>query len=304
MFGELIGLWCGIVWQAAGCPDPVNMVELGPGRGTLMADALRAAAGVPGFRPALRVHLVEVSPALRARQRETLAAALLDPGPAWHGGFETVPEGPLLLIANEFFDALPIHQFQRTEAGWCERLVDWDLGTGELRFVLSPPVPRLPVAGPPEVPPGGIVEVCPAAAGVARAIGARVAGSGGGALIIDYGHARSAAGETLQAVKGHGYHPVLADPGEADLTAHVDFQALAAAVSEAGVSCHGPVDQGEFLERLGIGARAGALAANATEGQAADIESAYRRLVDGDQMGTLFKVLAITGEGGPPPGFD
>jgi len=304
MFGELIGLWCGVVWQAAGRPDPVNLVELGPGRGTLMADALRAAAGVPGFRSALRVHLVEISPALRERQREALAAAVPDPGPAWHDGLETVPEGPLLLIANEFFDALPVRQFQRTEAGWCERLVDWDPATGDFRFVLSPPAGRLPAAGPPDVPVGGIVEVCPAGSGVARAIGARVVASGVGALIVDYGYARSAAGETLQAVRGHRYHPPLADPGEADLTAHVNFQALAAAASEAGAICHGPVDQGDFLERLGLSARAAALATSATERQAADIESARRRLAGGDQMGTLFKALAITGAGAPPPGFD
>ncbi len=311
MFGELIGLWCAVVWGALGSPAPVNLVELGPGRGTLMADALRAAGQTPDFLAAVVVHLVETSPPLRARQRDALSAAGLERAPAWHEDFESVPEGPLLLIANEFFDALPVRQFQRSREGWRERLVDVEPEGDGFRFVLSPPFAGVPPAAnawPPGVdgaPEGSVIEVCPAGIGLARAIGERVARRAGAALIVDYGHTESAFGETLQAVKGHAFHPVLSEPGEADLTAHVDFAALARAGAEAGAHTFGPVDQGEFLERLGLDARAEALLAKATPEQAADIRAARRRLADADQMGALFKVLAIAGPNlPPPPGFE
>ena len=310
MFGELIGLWCAVVWEALGSPAPVNLVELGPGRGTLMADALRAARRTPAFLAAVAVHLVETSPLLRARQRDALPAAGVEGTPAWHEDFDGVPDGPLLLIANEFFDALPVRQFQRSGDGWRERLVDVGSEGDGFRFVLSPHLPEVPLAAdtvPPGVdgaPEGSVIEVCPVAIGLARAIGERVAGRGGAALIVDYGHAESAFGETLQAVKGHAYHPVLSDPGAADLTAHVDFAALARAAVGAGARTFGPVDQGEFLERLGLGARAGGLLAKATPEQAAEIRAARRRLADREHMGALFKALAITGAGmAPPPGF-
>jgi len=311
MFGELIGLWCAVVWESLGSPAPVNLVELGPGRGTLMADALRAARRTPAFLAAVAVHLVETSPLLRARQRDALPAAGVAGTPAWHEDFDGVPEGPLLLIANEFFDALPVRQFQRSPEGWRERLVDVGPDGDGFRFALSPPLAGIPLAAdtvPPGVdgaPEGSVIEVCPAGIGLARAIGERVARRGGAALIVDYGHTESAFGETLQAVKGHAFHPVLSDPGEADLTAHVDFAALARAAGGAGARTFGPVDQGEFLERLGLGARAEGLLAKAAPEQAPDIRAARRRLAGRKHMGALFKALAITGAGmAPPPGFE
>ena len=309
MFGELIGLWCAVVWQDMGAPDPVVVVELGPGRGTLMADVLRAARPAPGFLDAARLHLVETSPVLRARQQAALAAAKLGAAPAWHDTLDGVPEEPMLLIANEFFDALPVRQFQRTDEGWRERRVDAG-EDGGFRFVLAPPAPLDPLAmkrlaaAPESGVDGGVIEVCPDGLALAGAIGGRVARLGGAALILDYGPAESGAGETLQAVKDHAYHPVLEAPGEADLTAHVDFAGLAAAAMEAGAGAHGPVPQGTFLESLGIGARAEALLIGATAGQASDIHSAHRRLVDEGEMGTLFKALAVAHpEMAPPPGF-
>ncbi len=310
MFGELLGLWCVVSWQAMGQPDPVHLVELGPGRGTMMADAVRAARAAAPFAAAVRPHLVEASPALRDRQRTTLTDAGLPVGdaagaPTWHSRFAEVPDGPLLLLANEFFDVLPIRQFLRMEAGWCERMVDVAPGN-RLCHSLSMPVSMVP--GIPEdlldVPVGSMVEVGTAATDLAYAVGDRVERFGGAALIIDYGHARSGAGETLQAVRGHSYHDPLETPGEADLTAHVDFKALAEAAAEAGAAVHGPVSQGAFLGRLGIAARAESLLQGATPDQAQDIAAALRRLTDAEEMGELFKVLAIARHDLPaPPGF-
>ena len=305
VFGELIGLWCAVVWQEMGAPDPVVVVELGPGRGTLMADMLRAAATAPGFLGAARLHMVETSLVLRARQKEALAAALLGSAPAWHDTFDSVPEGPMLLIANEFFDALPVRQFQRTDEGWRERRVGAD-EDGGFSFVLGLLAPLDPLAMKrlADAPGSGVIEVCSAGLVLAGAIGERVARHGGGALIIDYGPVDGAAGETLQAVKGHAYHPVLETPGEADLTAHVDFAGLAAAAAEVGARAHGPVSQGAFLDSLGIGARADALLVGATAQQTSDIRSARRRLVDENEMGSLFKAIAVAHpEMATPPGF-
>lgn len=306
MFGELIGLWCAVVWQAMGRPDPFLWVELGPGRGTLMADALRATRRVPGFTDAARIHLVDTSPVLRTIQARTLANAGPTRPPVWHDDLAKVPDGPILLIANEFFDALPIRQFQRTTDGWCERLVAVDGAGPALRWGLSAPMPRPPLLPTAvlDAPVGSIAEVSPAAIGVADAIGRRLAGDGGAALIIDYGHAHSAAGETLQAVRGHAYHDVLADPGEADLTAHVDFERLLRAGAEAGAHPFGPIEQGTFLERLGLGARTEGLLARATPTQAEAIGTARQRLTAADQMGRLFKAAVLQSPRlPPPPGF-
>jgi NADH dehydrogenase [ubiquinone] 1 alpha subcomplex assembly factor 7 len=303
MFGEMLGLWCAIVWRAMGEPETVHLVELGPGRGTLMSDLLRAAGTARGFPEALRVHLVEISPALRARQRETLAGVPV----TWHDGLDGIPDGPLLVVANEFLDALPIHQFQKTGESWHERMIGpTPDGTG-LRFTLAPAPCRPPF--PPDrmadAPEGGILEVCPAALGIAHALGRRLARFGGAALLIDYGHPRTAIGDTLQAVKDHAFHDPLVDPGEADLTAHVDFQAVARSARDGGAATFGPLPQGEFLVRLGMGARASLLLQKATPEQAADIHAAYRRLTDPDEMGSLFKVLCLAAPGLPaPPGFD
>ncbi|MEE8536242.1 MAG: SAM-dependent methyltransferase [Kiloniellales bacterium] len=304
MFGELVGLWCAETWQRLGAPAEIPLVELGPGRGTLLADALRAARTVPGCREALRPHLVEVSPALRARQAEALAGA----DPVWHADLAGLPDGPLLLLANEFFDALPVRQFVKAADGWRERLVALAEGASEsapgFAFTLGPraddSVPD-PLRTATE---GSVFEVSPAALATAAEIGRRLADHGGGALVIDYGHAERATGETLQAVRRHARHEVLESPGNADLTCHVDFAALAAAAREAGAEPHGPVAQGVWLGRLGIAARAARLKAGATAAQARDIDAALVRLTDPAAMGRLFKVLALMLPGaGPPAGF-
>ncbi len=308
MFGELVGLWLATVWQSMGAPDPVNVVELGPGRGTLMADALRAAKALPPFHRALRLHLVETSPVLRRHQAEALSD--ISPSePLWHDRFDDVPEGPLLVVANEFFDALPIRQFVRTAQGWCERLVDMDPAQPDrFRFVTTAepvPVEGLLEPGVATAPEGSIAEVGPAGQAIAAALAERIQRCGGAALIVDYGHARSAAGDTLQAVRDHTFHPVLDRPGTADITAHIDFAALARAARGSGAAVAGPMEQGAFLRALGIETRAEMLAARATPRQQADIATALRRLTAPDAMGSLFKAMAVVHPGLPcPPGFE
>lgn len=299
MFGELIGLWCADAWRIMGRPSRVRLAELGPGRGTLLADALRAAGTVPAFRRAIDLHLVESSETLRAEQ----AARLGDAGPTWHARFETVPPGPVLVIANEFFDALPIRQFERVGDSWRERVVTVAPDSGALGFAVN--CTACPgAAGLGAAPAGSIIERAPAREALAATLATRIGTDGGAALIIDYGHERPGIGDTLQAVKRHRRHDVLADPGDADLTAHVDFSALAAAVRHAGAGTFGPVPQGAFLQALGIDARADRLRQSASAEQAAAIDAARRRLVGADQMGTLFKALAIAHPAlGAPPGF-
>ena len=295
MFGELVGLWLAQAWLDAGRPAPVRLVELGPGRGTLMADALRAAAAAPGSADAVRVHLVEASPVLRREQADRLAAAR----PAWHDRLADVPDGPLLLVANEFLDALPVHQYVRGSGGWHERRVGLDAG-GRLAFVVSPGA--VPLAAP-SAPPGAVLELAPARDAQMAEIGRRIAGGGVAALVIDYGYEGPAIGDTLQALRGHAPHPVLATPGEADLTAHVDFAAAARAARTAGSAVHGPVGQGRFLEALGIAHRADRLAA-ANPARAGEFAEAVSRLTAADRMGDLFRVLAVLpGGSAPPPGF-
>lgn len=305
VFGELIGLWAAVVWQSMGAPEPVALVELGPGRGTLMADALRAARGVPAFRAALRVHLVEASPALRRLQADKLAAV----APVWHDGLDGLPDGPAIVIANEFFDALPIVQLVRAAGAWRERRVALDPVTGGFAWTLAPGAsPHAALLAPAlahAAPDGALAEVCPAALSIARSLAERIVGHGGAVLVIDYGHAPSAAGDTLQAVKAHRPADPLATLGDADLTAHVDFAALGRAVAEAGAVQHGPVGQGAFLRRLGIEARAEALCRGAGEAQRATIRSGCARLIAPAEMGTLFKTVAWTRAAeAPPPGFE
>jgi len=304
-FGELIGLWAAVVWQGMGAPEPVSLIELGPGRGTLMADALRAAGAVPAFRAALRVHLVEASPVLRRRQAE----ALPDAAPAWHDDLDSLPDGPSIVIANEFFDALPIVQLVRDGRVWRERRVAVDPAGDGFVWTLTPGAsPHAALLAPAirdGAPDGALAEICPAGLSVARALAERVVRDGGAVLAIDYGHAPSGVGDTLQAVKGHRSVGILDTLGEADLTAHVDFAALGRAVGQAGAAQHGPVTQGAFLRNLGIEARADALCRNATQEQRATIRSGCARLIDPDEMGTLFKAVAWTAaEAAPPPGFE
>ncbi len=301
-FGELLGLWCAAAWEAMGAPVPIRLVELGPGRGTLMADALRALAVVPRFRGALELHLVETSPALRAKQAQTLAGI----APVWHDRFAEVPEGPFVLLANELFDALPIHQFQRTLKGWHERLIELTPRGDGFRYVLSPP---LPAPGVPlallHAPLNSTVEVCPAGEALAAEIAERLARFEGAALIIDYGASGDGPRDTLQAVRHHGRHPILEAPGDADIAAHVDFAALARAAKCAGARVHGPLEQGRFLVAIGIRERAAALARAAPAAGRTSIENGVARLTEPDQMGSLFKVLAIVRRDAPPPaGFE
>lgn len=305
MFGEIIGLWSAAVWQAMGAPKPLIFAELGPGRGTLMADALRAARILPGFLSAIELHLVEMSEPLRQAQRAALARS--GAAPHWHRTAEELPSGPAVIIANEFIDCLPVRQFVRAQDGWHERLIGLD-AEGRLCFGLAPdPVPELEAAGE----PGQVFEAGFAAASLMRALAGRLACQGGALLVIDYGYDRPGRGETLQAVRGHRFADPLCDPGEADLTAHVDFCALARAARTARAEVHGPVPQGEWLKRLGIYERALALRQKASEAQRAEIESALARLIGGPKepdarrMATLFKVLAVTAPGlGVPPGFE
>ncbi len=288
MFGELLGLCLAQAWLDQGAPSPFTLAELGPGRGTLMADAWRATALVPGFHAAARVWLVEASPVLRAMQAERLPMAR-------HAGrVEDLPAGPLFLIANEFLDAMPVRQFRREAEGWREIVVGLD--GGALAFGLSPPVP-CPDPRFESDPPGTVVELCPALPGIAAAVGKRVA-EGGAAVFIDYGGWRSR-GDTLQALRAHAPVPPLAHPGQADLTAHVDFEALAQALAPLPVA--GPVDQGLLLARLGIATRAERLARGLTGAALESHRAAERRLTDPAEMGSLFKALAVHAPGTPPP---
>jgi NADH dehydrogenase [ubiquinone] 1 alpha subcomplex assembly factor 7 len=288
MFGELLGAWLAERWLAMNSPSPVRLVELGPGRGTLMADALRATRGVKGFHAAIDLHLVEINERLRALQGAALGAL----GPTWHARFDDVPAGPVLLVANEFFDALPVRQFERTPRGWIERMVGV-AGDGEtLRLALAPGVTPFASALP-DAPVGAQAELSESGRTLAAAIGARLEHDGGWALIVDYGHDGGhdgAHGWSLQAVRGHRGTDILDRPGETDLSAHVDFRALAQAT---GRPTFGPVGQGDFLRRLGIAARADALKAHASEAQRGALDAALARLIAPDQMGTLFRVLAV-----------
>jgi SAM-dependent MidA family methyltransferase len=270
MFGELAGLWLADLWQRAGRPGAAHYVELGPGRGTLAADALRAMRGA-GLAPP--VELVETSPPLRAAQARRL------PGARWHDDLSSLPEsGPLLAIANEFFDALPVRQF---DARGRERTVGWRGG----RFVAQ----------------GGVeTETSPASLAVVRALARRLAAQGGAALIVDYGHDRPGTGDTLQAVSRHAYADPFEAPGTRDLTAHVDFAALAAAAHGEGVRVLGPVTQGDWLDRMGLPLRAAALAKAAPD-RTEEIAEARDRLSAPERMGRLFKVLALVANEWPDP---
>jgi SAM-dependent MidA family methyltransferase len=300
IFGELMGLWCAQVWCDQGRPAHPRLVELGPGRGTLMADALRALRVMPEFCDSLEIVLVEASPVLEAMQRERLATC----GVAlrWVKSLSDIePDRPLFLIANEFLDALPIRQFVRTERGWCERMVTLDT-SGELAFALSPfaaaiqPPPR---RGDADL--GAVFELAPAALALVEDVGRMLTAEGGAALFVDYGYADQGFGETLQAVRHHQRAGILDAPGESDLSAHVDFASLAR--NAAPASAHGPVSQQAFLRQLGIAARAEQLAARNPDA-ASEVAAGVARLLNPESMGTLFKVFALAPGNAPPlPGF-
>lgn len=299
MFGELIALWAANVWQAMGSPAAIRLIELGPGRGTLMADVLRVATGLPAFHAALSVHLVETSPALRAAQGRTLAGKA---EPIWHETIGEALDGPVLVIANEFLDALPLDQFVKTAEGWRERLVGLN-EAGGLGFGLSAMDAGLALAAPVDA----VLEQPTIALEIVATLSRHLGQAGGAALFIDYGSARSGLGDTLQAMKRHGFVPVLADPGEADLTVHVDFARMGQAALRAGAAVHGPVTQAEFLLALGLAERAQALSSKAAPDQARAVAAAFDRLTQAGAtgMGELFKVLALSHPALPPlPGFD
>ncbi len=299
VFGEVLGLWAAVMWAGLGRPASVLLIEVGPGRGTLMADALRAIRqAMPEFAAALQVHLIETSPRLRAAQAATV------PDAVWHDSLDDVPAGPFLLLANEFLDALPIRQFVRRAGGWTERwVVD---GAFEERPVdPAAPAPALGQGGAAAPAEGSILEICEPAQAFVRSVAARLAHHAGAALILDYGPGHSGYGDSLQALAGGRPADPLAAPGTADLTAHVDFAGLAAAAEAAGAVAHGPVPQGLFLARLGLFQRANRLARHQPLARAAAIMEAARRLGEPDMMGRLFKVLSLTRPDGPaPPGFE
>ncbi len=305
MFGELVGLWAASVWKLMGEPENVRLVELGPGRGTMMLDMLRAARVVPAFREALVAHMIEISPALQQRQQQALRE--VDPPPLWHEAFNEVPEGPAIVIANEFIDALPVNQAIKQINGWYERTIEIDSHDNLAFGIAADRIPHFEQVLPQPVrdaPLGSIYEwrTDP----LPLEIGQRIMRQGGAALFIDYGHAQSAAGETLQAVGGHAFANPLVAPGEVDLTAHVDFEALADSLDSMGAQVHGPIGQAEFLRNMGIEKRAEALRAVAPHEKAAELDAAVARLTSEGRtgMGRMFKVIAFADPKiGALPGF-
>jgi len=298
VFGELVGLWCAVRWLDDGRPARAVLAECGPGRGTLIADALRATRTVPGFHDAIELHLIETSPTLRKLQAEALQGT-----PAqWHDDLAGLPgDAPIYLVANEFLDALPVRQFVRRGDAWRERRV----GRKGDAFVLvdgpdAAPPPDL-LADLPAPIDGDVLEHRPAADAFARDLAARLRAQGGAALIVDYGPARGDYGDSLQAVAKHAYAAPLAEPGSADLTAHLDFGRLASVARAAGVATFGPAHQGHWLLAMGIRERTAQLVVNATPTQAAALLSGTSRLCETPAMGRLFKVLALLPEGAKAP---
>ncbi|WP_417458168.1 class I SAM-dependent methyltransferase [Kordiimonas sp.] len=298
MFGEMLGLWCADRWIAMGKPASFHFIELGPGRGTLMADMLRAASSVAEFRTATQVHFVETSLQLRAMQKTKV------PDAHWHDTLSQIPDGPSIIVANEFFDALPIRQFEKRDGEWFERGVSTD-GRDLIPALLptttaSVLIPEALRAGA----DGAIAEVCPAALSVIGDITERASTAPGAALILDYGYLKSTHGDSFQALKAHKYVDPFQKPGKADLTAHVAFDQLAQAAREKGVNAFGATEQGTFLMGIGLGARAQQLANGQDANKQSGILAELKRLTAPEAMGQLFKVLALQSPGlTTPPGF-
>lgn len=298
IFGELIGLWLARQWDVLGKPR-CALVELGPGRGTLMSDALRATKKIPGFGETVSVHLVETSPVLK--QKQWAALANKHTHIHWHESIAELPKDlPWLLVANEFFDALPIRQFIYQDTAWHERMVGY--GDGQLTFATASVAKQDSLPGLIDAPPreGVIMEHCQDALDIIADISAHIATVGGAALIIDYGYTQGK-GDTLQAVRDHAHHDALQTPGEADLTAHVDFAALKEASEQAGAQVFGATAQGKFLMSIGAGQRVQKLCAQASKEQSAQLISGLKRLASPDQMGELFKAMAVVGKNHPKP---
>jgi NADH dehydrogenase [ubiquinone] 1 alpha subcomplex assembly factor 7 len=293
MFGELVGVWCASAWRALGSPRRFILAEAGPGRGTLMADLLRAAAKAPGFLDAAEIRLIETSAAMRRRQNDRLAAHA--PRIGWVDRLEEVGTGPLILIANEFLDALPVRQFVKSGTIWRERLIGLDkdgsfvsmLGAALADHAILP-------AGSELEPEGSVFEWAPAREAWVETLSHYIKDTGGAALLIDYGHARSGFGDTFQAVRGHAKADALVEPGMADLTSHVDFEAIAAAIARGGAMPSQTLTQGDFLLAMGLLERATALSKPLGESGREAIRIAVERLAAPSQMGGLFKVLAMT----------
>jgi len=291
VFGELLGLWAAVTWKALGAPARISIVEMGPGRGTLMADALRAIdRAAPDFRAVASIHLIETSARLRAVQRERIGDTAI-----WHDCLDTVPDGPMIVLANEFLDALPIRQFVRRGPGWTERFV------GPAGFVEEPSAYDPGI----ETPDGDIAERREPAEAIGAAIAARLMRDKGAALFLDYGPEFSAAGDSLQAIAGGQPADPLGPAGQADLTAHVDFARFGAAARQAGAQLHGPLAQGLFLARLGLFQRTNQLARHLSPTRAAAMMEGARRLAEPDRMGRLFKAIALLSpDAATPPGFE
>lgn len=293
MFGELVGAWVADLWIQMGRPRAFAFLECGPGRGTLMADALRATAKVPGFHTAAQIHFLETSPVLRAAQADAVKGF----EPLWHEGLETIPgHVPLILVANEFLDALPVRQLIKGKDGWGERVVTLD-EDGRFIYGQKSVWPGL-IKGIPQkfqiAPEGAIFEFSPARDGFVKAACALLKKQKGAALFVDYGHLAPGLGDTLHAIRNHEHVPVLESAGAADLSANVNFGQLAAVAKACGASVSGPVGQGAFLKALGIEPRAEILKGKASDKQQDDIEKALRRLVNSGQMGTLFQVIGLS----------
>ena len=313
MFGELIGLWCVHVWAELGQPNNCKLIELGPGRGTLMSDALRAASLVPEFLNSIEVHLVETSQALRAAQQQNIVATAVDqerfvPELFWHDRLEDVPEGPTFLIANEFFDALAIRQYQRREGKWFERMVGLDDKENFVYALAADPEGEMDAfpAIHKQAEDGDFMELCPSVEPIVEQMAQRAKKHPFAGLVIDYGYGEPALGDTFQAMKSHQYVDPLGEPGLADVTAHVDFYQLLQAANTHGLGGSGPVTQRDFLISLGVRERAAQIM-DVQENMisAHQFITGFQRLIDPDQMGTLFKVVALRGEGQSElPGFE
>ncbi|MGJ4892015.1 class I SAM-dependent methyltransferase [Bradyrhizobium sp. HKCCYLS3077] len=294
MFGELLGLWAASIWKAAGSPQEFRLIELGPGRGTMMSDALRALRVLPPLYQTISVHLVEINPVLREKQKATLTGLR---NVNWHESFDEVPDGPSVIFANEYFDVLPVHQMVRRETGWHERVVELDEEENFVYGTAADPTPGFELLLSPLVraaPAGAIFEWRPDTQ--MMAIARRLREQRGAAVIIDYGHVRSDVGDTFQAIARHSFADPLKTPGLADITAHVDFDALSRTAEAVGARVHGPITQGEFLQRLGIETRALTLMQKASPEVSEDIAGGLKRLIGGGRggMGSLFKVLGVS----------
>lgn len=298
MFGEAIGVWMATAWQMLGSPKKCNLVELGPGRGTLMADILRTVKILPGLTETLQLHLVETSYKLRDMQKQKLEEFGVTV--CFHDSFASIPANPSLFVANEFFDALPIRQLIKTGDVWRERMIGFE--NGELAFAAGDIVEKPEWAG--DGNDGDIIEISQARQRAASMIAEHVAANGGAGLIIDYGHEKSVAGDTFQAVSKHKFVDVLQMPGSCDVTAHVDFEQLGKDLVAGGAEIHGPKSQGEFLIAMGLREREAMLKKKAPARVRINLSRQAARLVSDKQMGLLFKVLAVTSHGlGKPHPF-